>query len=709
MRATIKLKLGASFGVILAMMGTAGYFGVASLRSANDTMESFVNRPFAQNKRLANIMRQTESVGRSIGALSYETDDRLRAALRDDSEAQIGATIEELKAYRAQIAAGDTKALAQAATLIEGWQHLHPVLLETVRLLDQNSATKADEIVHMQIMPTLDRLQESLGGVRERLIKVNANVGVRDQLSNLRAILPMLPLIVSDAANRVDAQTMVHLKQQIDTLLGQADQGFATLSTSLGTGPAGALMNKSLGEWGKLRPLLQQAFALGEADRTVQAAALLASGVRPALNQLTEQAQALSQYEAGVANQLAQETRETYLTTRMILMGVVGASLALGLGAAVWMSLSISRRLASAAKLSNDIADGDLTQVADAKGSDEIGDLLRAMNRMSAKLSEIMSEVVVSSGHVATGSAQSAITAERLSSGAAEQAAASEEASAAIEQMTANVRQNADNASTTERIATQVAVSGEQAGAAVAASLEAMRVISEKIAVIQEIARQTDLLALNAAIEAARAGQHGKGFAVVASEVRKLAERSQQAASEISQLSADTLLTSQEAGRMLQALVPDIRRTADLVSEISAACREQTIGTEQINQAIQQLDQVTQANAGAAGEMSATSAQLSAEAQRLAQSSAAFRLRAGAARPPVVAPARQETVRGLQDRIQTLRSQHAANEGAKPARPVKSVAAPKAQVSDEMTGFEGEAKGFDLELDDKASFERLSA
>ncbi len=295
--------------------------------------------------------------------------------------------------------------------------------------------------------------------------------------------------------------------------------------------------------------------------------------MRPALNQLTEQAQALSQYEAGVANQLAQETRETYLTTRMILMGVVGASLALGLGAAVWMSLSISRRLASAAKLSNDIADGDLTQVADAKGSDEIGDLLRAMNRMSAKLSEIMSEVVVSSGHVATGSAQSAITAERLSSGAAEQAAASEEASAAIEQMTANVRQNADNASTTERIATQVAVSGEQAGAAVAASLEAMRVISEKIAVIQEIARQTDLLALNAAIEAARAGQHGKGFAVVASEVRKLAERSQQAASEISQLSADTLLTSQEAGRMLQALVPDIRRTADLVSEISAACR----------------------------------------------------------------------------------------------------------------------------------------
>uniref|UniRef100_UPI000A492B7F methyl-accepting chemotaxis protein n=1 Tax=Aureimonas sp. AU4 TaxID=1638163 RepID=UPI000A492B7F len=169
-----------------------------------------------------------------------------------------------------------------------------------------------------------------------------------------------------------------------------------------------------------------------------------------------------------------------------------------------------------------------------------------------------------------------------------------------------NVRQNADNASQTEAVAAKARLSAEATGTAVQSSVEAMRTIAQKISVIQEIARQTDLLALNAAIEAARAGSHGKGFAVVASEVRKLAERSQGAAAEIGLLSAETLRASELAGERLGQLVPDIRRTAELVSEITAACREQSVGIEQINQAIVQLDQVTQANAGAASEMAAT-------------------------------------------------------------------------------------------------------
>ncbi|MDT8856548.1 globin-coupled sensor protein [Paracoccaceae bacterium Fryx2] len=168
------------------------------------------------------------------------------------------------------------------------------------------------------------------------------------------------------------------------------------------------------------------------------------------------------------------------------------------------------------------------------------------------------------------------------------------EASSAMEEITANIRQNADNAAETERAAGQAAESARAGGEAVGRSVEAIRTIVDKVQVVQEIARQTDLLALNAAIEAARVGEHGRGFAVVAQEVRKLAERVDLASGEIGALADKTLGISEHAGESLSRLVPDIQRTSKLVSEIAASCHEQTIGVEQINRAIQRLDQVGQ-------------------------------------------------------------------------------------------------------------------
>jgi methyl-accepting chemotaxis protein len=195
-----------------------------------------------------------------------------------------------------------------------------------------------------------------------------------------------------------------------------------------------------------------------------------------------------------------------------------------------------------------------------------------------------------------------------------------------MEEMAANVKQNADNASQTEKIAQQSAQDAEVSGAAVSRAVEAMQTIAGKITIVQEIARQTDLLALNAAVEAARAGEHGKGFAVVASEVRKLAERSQTAAAEIGALSGETVKAAQEAGTMLSRLVPDIKKTAHLVQEISAACREQDVGSSQINQAIQQLDKVGQQNSAASEQVSSTAEELASQAEQLQSTISYFKL-----------------------------------------------------------------------------------
>jgi len=272
------------------------------------------------------------------------------------------------------------------------------------------------------------------------------------------------------------------------------------------------------------------------------------------------------------------------------------------------------------------IASGDLTMDLSGIDSKNLIGVYAAMINMQQKLIEVVQHIQGNSDQISSAAAQVSDTATSLSEATSEQAASVEETSASMEEMGASVNQNSENAQTTDKIASESANSAAEGGKAVVGTVQAMTQIADKISIIEDIAYQTNMLALNAAIEAARAGEHGKGFAVVAAEVRKLAERSQVAASEISTLTGDSVKVAEEAGSLLEKMVPDITRTAELVQEISAASEEQSSGVGQINSAMQQLDKVTQQNASSSEELAATAEEMQAQSANLQQAVSFFRL-----------------------------------------------------------------------------------
>jgi len=455
--------------------------------------------------------------------------------------------------------------------------------------------------------------------VKANNVKIAMANGMRGQLNTVaRAVRNMI--LQSDAAfQKKQHERIIEARKNYDEMSGK-------LQSLVVTEKAKKLMEEIDSSRETARPLFNKVVEMVTSGKHEEATKFLLDDVQAPQDKWFAGLQAMIELQEAQNQQLVDASEKSYNSAFQLMVTMAVVSVLLGVCFGFLVTRSVTRPINEAVDIANSLAKGDLTIAVESKSNDETGLMMAALSQMVSKLKQVVNDVKSASDNVAAGSQQMSSGSEELSQGASEQAAAAEEASSSMEQMASNIRQNADNAMQTEKIAIKSAADAKEGGDAVLKTVHAMKEIACKINIIEEIARQTNLLALNAAIEAARAGEHGKGFAVVASEVRKLAERSQKAAAEISELSSNSVEVAVKAGELLTKMVPDIQKTAELVQEISASCKEQDTGASQINKAIQQLDQVIQQNASASEEMSSTAEELASQSEQLQETIGFFKI-----------------------------------------------------------------------------------
>ena len=662
MRISVKFKLAAAFSIVIALSAVNVWVGVDSLNRLDDGLTDIGK---VQAKRMAlarklNSTIQMEVLGQK-NAIIAASDEETAGYINDIRKYRKDAKSIRDAIYKIASDEGKIK-LDEFDKKVENLTTAEEKLIEQAKL---NSDNRSNNLSKSQGKPAYDDIITTLAKLEDRLesepitaekTRAAFSIGhlrqtIQDVWSNEKSFIlsSSLEELSKQESNLLESTNKLrHQRESLHNILPDEER------------QVGEHLGDAIDQWLKIH---DQVVSIARDGGNIRAVQISVTDIRAARNDIQT---ILDEYISISENNLEKSiisADATFDSSRILMLIMLSISLIVSLVAASAIAISLNRGLKKAVNLANAVAIGDLNQKITISSNDEIKDLVDSLNTMTSNLQEsakiaeeiatgnlrvkakrlsdkdtlgkaletmleklrsVVTDAISAAQGVASGSQQLSASSEQLSQGASEQASATEEASSSIEEMAANIKQNAENASQTEKIARQSSKDAEKSGEAVSHAVGAMHTIAEKITIIQEIARQTDLLALNAAVEAARAGEHGKGFAVVASEVRKLAERSQSAATEISSLSTDTVKLATQAGEMLTTLVPDIQKTAELIEEISAACREQDIGAQQISSAIQQLDTVTQQNAAASEEMAATSEELSAQAEQLQQNISYF-------------------------------------------------------------------------------------